>query len=184
MTLAERDLFEARTAFALARPHHVMVGTSTQDIARNATVTFTGVPAGQVTVTLGDVATNCELEMGQQNPRTLTVTAGQTVSTTFNVVCDAHVVQALANRTFSPATLRIRVGDTVRWENNSGVSHNVAADDGSFRCSNGCDGEGGNGNPAPSWEFTRTFNAEGTIAYHCDVHGDFGMVGQIIVQSP
>ncbi len=96
-----------------------------------------------------------------------------------------HVVQvgAVANR-FSPATLEIRVGDSVRWVNNSGVSHNVAADDGSFRCSNGCDGEGGNGNPAPSWEFTRTFNAEGTIAYHCDVHGLFGMVGQIIVQSP
>ena len=65
------------------------------------------------------------------------------------------------------------------------MSHNVAADDGSFRCSNGCDGEGGNGNPATSWSFTRTFNTVENIAYQCEVHGAaFGMVGQIIVQSP
>ena len=33
---------------------------------------------------------------------------------------------------FSPATLTIEVGDTVRWTNNAGRVHDVTADDGSF----------------------------------------------------
>jgi plastocyanin len=90
-------------------------------------------------------------------------------------------VQAV-NLTFQPANLTISPGDTVTWTNVSG-QHNVRATSGaSFRCANGCDGQGGNGNPASNaWSFTRTFNAEGTIDYDCELHAGFGMTGRIVV---
>jgi plastocyanin len=89
--------------------------------------------------------------------------------------------------TFNPATVTIQQGDSVTWTNmNVGIAHNVRADNGSFRCANGCDGEGGNGNPAANgWSFTRTFNAAGTIPYFCQIHGQVGgagMSGTIVVQ--
>lgn len=91
-------------------------------------------------------------------------------------------VSVNSNNRFSPSTLTIQVGDSVTWTNSGGI-HNVRADNGSFRCANGCDGEGGDGNPASnSWSFTRTFNAPGTIAYNCEVHAFMGMRGTIIVE--
>ena len=38
---------------------------------------------------------------------------------------------------YNPKVVTINVGDTVRWTNAGGF-HNLAADDGSFRCSNDC----------------------------------------------
>ena len=65
--------------------------------------------------------------------------------------------------------------------------HNVRADNDSFRCANGCDGEGGNGSPSSSgWSFTRTFNSPATIPYYCEIHGapgGFGMTGTITVEN-
>ena len=84
-----------------------------------------------------------------------------------------HVVQALANNTFSPANLTIRVGDTVRWENSGGGEHNVTADDGSFR----------NGDPSTAnWQFSRVFNTAGTVDYNCETHVAVGMTGRVTVQ--
>lgn len=78
---------------------------------------------------------------------------------------------------FTPSDLTILVGDSVTWTNEEGF-HNVVADDGSFRCANGCDSTGGNGDPASSsWSFTLTFNDPETIAYFCEVHGDVGGSG-------
>jgi plastocyanin len=48
-------------------------------------------------------------------------------------------VVELANFMFTPSTLTIEVGDTVKWTNVSGT-HNVLADNGSFT----------SGSPAPS----------------------------------
>ena len=84
---------------------------------------------------------------------------------------------------FSPAELTIAAGDTVTFVN-AGGTHNVDADDGSFRCARGCDGQGGNGDPSDDiWSATVTFNTPGTITYHCDIHGHLGMVGSITVQG-
>jgi plastocyanin len=84
---------------------------------------------------------------------------------------------------FSPSNVSIHAGDTVIWTNSSGVGHNVHADDDSFRCANGCDGEGGDGSPsAAAWSFSRTFQTAGAVSYHCDIHGSMGMVGSITVQ--
>jgi plastocyanin len=96
-----------------------------------------------------------------------------------------HQVTLTAS-TFSPANLEIQTGDTVTWTNTGGLAHNVRADNGSFRCANGCDGQGGNGEPATNWSFSLTFDDPGTIPYHCQVHGaigGFGMAGTIVVGS-
>ena len=84
---------------------------------------------------------------------------------------------------FAPATLTIIAGDTVTFVNKGGF-HNVAADDGSFRCAQGCDGSGGDGNPSHVlWSATVTFPSPGTIGYHCEIHGapGLGMFGTITV---
>jgi plastocyanin len=85
---------------------------------------------------------------------------------------------------FAPAQLTINAGDSVTFTNLGGAAHNVHANDNSFRCANGCDDTGGNGNPSSSeWTFTRTFNTPGTIAYHCDTHASMGMTGSIVVNA-
>jgi plastocyanin len=84
---------------------------------------------------------------------------------------------------FSPALLSATVGDTVTFVNRGGF-HNVAADDGSFRCAQGCDGSGGDGNPSDAaWTADVVLSAAGTVGYHCEVHGapGLGMHGSIEV---
>src|SRR5438045_366943 len=72
-----------------------------------------------------------------------------------------HVVTANVNMTFSPSTLTIAVGDTVTFKNSVGAgTHNARSDPGSvtaFRCANGCDATGGNGNLSnAAWSGTVT----------------------------
>ena len=85
---------------------------------------------------------------------------------------------------FSPTALTIAAGDSVTFQNLGGAEHNVHAADNSFRCANGCDGQGGNGNPSSAnWSFTRTFGTPGTIDYYCDNHVSMGMKGSIVVAA-
>ena len=94
-----------------------------------------------------------------------------------------HNVQVGPGLTFSPATLTIEQGDTVTWTNAGGF-HNVEANNGSFRCANGCDGAGGDGDPSSSgWTASVTFTSPGTVDYFCVVHRGAGMTGRIIVQE-
>jgi plastocyanin len=89
---------------------------------------------------------------------------------------------------FWPTPLIINAGDTVTFfiygdAGDNGAARNVVADDGSFRCARGCDGEGGDGTPAGysvQWRFTHTFTTPGTVSYHDEVSGTRGA---IIVQS-
>ena len=70
-------------------------------------------------------------------------------------------------------------------------AHNVVADDGSFRCARGCDGEGGDGTPVSDsicdgmgfcrfnpirLGFTRTFNAPGIVVYHDEIGHASGVI--------
>lgn len=91
-----------------------------------------------------------------------------------------HVVNANPDNTFTPQTVTIQQGDTVTWINQGGV-HNVAAQDGSFRCAVSCVGTGGD--PAPGWSFSLTFSSPGTIDYLCETHQGLGMTGRVIVQG-
>ena len=89
--------------------------------------------------------------------------------------------------TFSPSTVTINKGESVTFTYSGGtMPHNVAANDGSFRCAKGCDDTGGNGNAtSAAFSFTRTFNTAGNIGYYCEIHGTpgAGMHGTIVVND-
>ncbi len=92
------------------------------------------------------------------------------------------IVNLLDNNTFSPSTVTIVAGGTVTFVNLGG-DHNVTANDGSFRCANGCDGSGGDGDPATNaWSVTIMFPNAGSVPYNCEVHVSIGMTGTVIVQ--
>ena len=96
---------------------------------------------------------------------------------------EVHEVLVSSNN-FSPSALVIEAGDTVRWINTGG-NHNVVARDNSFRCAEGCDGLGGNGNASASaWQVEITFRQTGTVNYFCEPHDVFGMRGSITVVEP
>jgi plastocyanin len=85
---------------------------------------------------------------------------------------------------FSPQTITIDPGDSVTFINKGGF-HNAVADDGSFRCAQGCDGVGnGNGGASSAlWIASITLTKPGPVGYFCEVHGapGEGMYGTIIV---
>lgn len=99
-----------------------------------------------------------------------------------------YVVTALPNLTFSPSNITIAPGDTITFRNGGGV-HNAVSNPGavtSFRCANGCDATGGNGNPSgAAWSATVAFPANGIIGYYCSLHGspNVGMIGRILVAA-
>ena len=90
------------------------------------------------------------------------------------------VVTANPDLTYTPASITIYKGDSIRFENAGGL-HNVHADDNRFICSLNC-----STNNAPSelpWSVIVRFNQLGTIGYYCDQHGNLqnGMRGSITV---
>lgn len=84
------------------------------------------------------------------------------VSWSFSTQATTHDV-TVGNNFFSPNDLTIEVGDTVRWTNNAGRTHDVTADDGSFASET-----------ASSFTYSRTFNSVAEILYHCSVHSSPG----------
>jgi len=72
----------------------------------------------------------------------------------------SNVDVTIANFTFDPATLTIKVGTTVKWTNQDSVGHTVTADDNSW----------GSGNSNKGDSFSFTFAQAGTYPYHCGVH--------------
>lgn len=61
---------------------------------------------------------------------------------------------------FSPATLEIKAGDTVIWENRDDKDHTAIADDKSFN----------SGNIRAGASFSHTFAKPGTFPYGCPYH--------------
>ncbi len=87
----------------------------------------------------------------------------------------------VGDNNFGPSQLTIQVGDSVTWTHAGNNPHNVFSS-GNFRCANGCDDTGGNGNISTGWSFSRTFNTPGQIGYFCQAHGVV-MSGNITVQG-
>jgi plastocyanin len=67
---------------------------------------------------------------------------------------------AIKGFAFSPATLTIKVGTTVKWTNQDSVAHTVTSDTGLFD----------SGDLAAGDTFIFTFTQAGTFAYHCTMH--------------
>ena len=66
---------------------------------------------------------------------------------------------AIDNFAFSPAALKVKMGQQVTWTNKQGVAHTVTAGGGAFD------------HPMPSGAtFSFTFAKAGTFAYHCTIH--------------
>jgi plastocyanin len=106
--------------------------------------------------------------------RKITTLLGLAILTGAGAAAAATVDVGIVGTGFSPATVNIQVGDTVRWTNNTGTFHDVKADDNSF------------GNTASaSWTFTHTFSAPGTFGYFCSIHGfpGGGMAGTVTVSG-
>lgn len=71
----------------------------------------------------------------------------------------------MTGRTYSPSTLEVEVGTTVRWENNSDETHTVTS--GSNREH---DDEFNSGDIAPGESYTYTFDNTGSFDYFCIPH--------------
>ncbi|HMC32480.1 MAG TPA: cupredoxin family copper-binding protein [Candidatus Angelobacter sp.] len=74
------------------------------------------------------------------------------------------------NFTFSPATMTIHVGDTVRWTNHDDLPHNVVSEGKTFKSKTLDTDE----------NFSYTFTKAGAYSYYCSIHPK--MTGKIVVQ--
>jgi plastocyanin len=100
-----------------------------------------------------------------------------------------HIVRMTDRGKFEPAQLKINVGDTVMWRNESGKTHSVTADpDKAANPAHVVLPEGAekfdSGEIAPDQEFSQTFSKPGIYHYICGPHEHMGMVGTIIVMDP
>ena len=91
-----------------------------------------------------------------------------TTKKTSNAV--AAVVSATDSRLFSPESVNVPLGRTVRWTDTGQLAHTVTFDNGPTFSQ-----------PlSPASTVTRTFTTAGTYAYHCNIHGP-SMHGQLVV---
>jgi plastocyanin len=82
----------------------------------------------------------------------------------------------IVDNAFQPSTVTIMEGESVTWTHQGNNVHTVTADDGSFD----------SGNLASGQQFSHTFDAAGTYAYHCEIHGGeggAGMSGTVVVEA-
>jgi plastocyanin len=92
---------------------------------------------------------------------------------------------------FSPQTIKVHTGDTVRWSNNTNTHHTVTSNSDSsefFGSSMNCGFlSGSNDCIKPGRSFSHTFPRRGTFTYHCRIHGsdapfpNCGMCGRVTV---
>jgi plastocyanin len=73
---------------------------------------------------------------------------------------------------FTPATITVKAGTTIKWTNKDAAAHTVTSDPGDSESFE----SGSMGNGA---EFSYQFNNVGTLPYHCAVHP--GMKASVIV---
>lgn len=104
-----------------------------------------------------------------------------------DAAADGVVEITMTNRlTYSPETVRISAGDTVRWRNTSDLPHTVTADPAkAMDPANAQLPDGAepfdSGDLAPGDVFTRAFDVPGTYVYFCIPHEAAAMVGTVVV---
>lgn len=95
------------------------------------------------------------------------------------IIAQDHII-TLSGIAFSPNDLSINVGETVEWQNVSGI-HNINGTLTAYPSNP----EGFDNGPsaASPWNWSHTFTAPGTYNYHCDPHLGLGMTGVITVTA-
>ena len=76
----------------------------------------------------------------------------------------------IVNSAFTPQTVMINSGDSVRWTNMDSLTHTTTSNTGVWTQT-----------LVQNASFTFTFNTAGTFAYHCEFHPS--MTGTVVVQS-
>ena len=89
---------------------------------------------------------------------------------------------------YTPGTVRIGVGETVRWRNTSDVMHTVTADPSRAAKAESVSLPAGassfdSGDMPPGAVFEQTFTVAGTYRYFCVPHELAGMIGTVIVEG-
>lgn len=79
----------------------------------------------------------------------------------------------IKNMAFSPATLTVSTGTTIKWTNKDGVAHTVTSD---------VAGQFDSGSINTDGVYSHTFSTVGTFNYHCTPHPS--MKAKIIVVAP
>jgi plastocyanin len=74
------------------------------------------------------------------------------------------IIGASGNYSFQPASVTVKVGDTVMWVNNSSAPHTSTSDTGSGVTWDSSTIATGGGS------FSFVFSKPGTYAYHCSFH--------------
>ncbi len=98
------------------------------------------------------------------NPPVVATTTGNPTAVS------GEVDVTVQNFAFSPATITVKAGTTVRWTQKDSTTHTVTSDNGVFDSKNLAQGQ----------TFTYTFSTPGTYNYHCSIHSY--MTGTVIVQ--
>lgn len=156
-------------------------GGAAQTTASNGQARFDGLQPGSYTLTLQQLPTGFSIG-GETAAKSATVAAGGTATVSWAVQGGGggggQARVQLQGASFSPATVTIPAGGSVRFEYVSGGPHTVTPE-----------------NPSGSWterdmtstsdNFTVTFASAGTYRYRCVPHSSnftTGMVGVVVVQ--
>lgn len=83
---------------------------------------------------------------------------------------------------FEPATVTIKVGDTVQWVNNKLAPHNAVFDSNKIDAAVATKISHKALVFSPGESFETTFTEAGEYPYYCEPHRGAGMVGKVIVQ--
>ena len=100
-------------------------------------------------------------------------------SSTAPVFAATHMITvgSGSSLTFSPATITIPPGDTITFQSNASIAHDVVSDDGTTFSSGGA--------AVGPWMYVTPPLSAGTYGFHCTVHGapGSGMFGTLTVQA-
>ena len=91
-------------------------------------------------------------------------------ATTAQAARSAPVEVKIDNFSFSPATITVPAGTTVRWTNRDDIPHTVVEDKEKFKSKTLDTDE----------QFSYTFAQPGTYSYFCSIHPK--MTGKVVVQ--
>lgn len=151
--------------------------TGTVTTGNDGLYSFDELDPGSYTLTL-TVPDGYELAQGETETKDADVTAGEVTTVDWSLTATGGsdiVTITAAGTSFSPQSVTVPVGTTVRWTATEG-SHTVTPDNpaqpGAWASSALNAGE----------TFEHTFTTPGTYDYHCQPHQSLGMTGTVIVQ--